>query len=92
MYKLIALISVAAAAGELTGCQQCCSPGGDCSKAFKGQPVSPPPREAQTARLPRRDRSPAPALSMRSSAMLSVCLRFTGHLLRPSRGQLFLLP
>ena len=41
--RLVWLASLAAASADqqnatLTPCQQCCAPGGDCSKAYKGMP------------------------------------------------------
>jgi hypothetical protein len=42
VFTFVALLVAAAAQvpaqASLTPCQQCCAPGGDCSKAFKGQP------------------------------------------------------
>jgi len=32
------LLLLACADAQQTPCQQCCAPGGDCSKAYKGQP------------------------------------------------------
>ena len=38
MLAIAAAFCLAQTTATLTPCQQCCAPGGDCSKAYKGQP------------------------------------------------------